>query len=130
MILKNPDERLNRITNPALGHTLKVKLQKSSAEKRFVTVEIPIKYGVTNGSAIWRERELADQMLMWHLVTKAGSWLTIAPSFAEELEKKGLPPLPEKVQGLNQLYALLESRQDVSDYLFARFKAMVGGGAA
>ena len=66
---------------------------------------------------------------MWHLVTKSGSWLTIAPQLASELADKDIPELPEKVQGLNQLYDLLESRKDVSDYLYAKFKAMVGGGA-
>ncbi len=125
LILKNPDERLNRVTNPALGHVLKVKLQKSSSEKRFVTVEIPIKYGVQGGSAIWREREVADQMLMWQLVTKAGSWLTLAPSLNDDLAKEKIAALPEKVQGMNQLHALLEDRKDVTTYLFNRFKGMV-----
>lgn len=154
LILKNPEERLNRITNPALGHVLKIKIQKSAEEKRFVTVEIPIRYGATTESAIWREREIADQMLIWHLVTKTnpaaekkdtakkdepkkgGSWLYLTPALIAELEQAGLPALPTdkegavKVQGLNQLYALLEERKDVSDYLFAKFRALVSGGAS
>lgn len=149
LILKNPAERLDRVTNPALGHTLKVKIQKSSSEKRYVVVEIPIKYGVTNGSAIWREREIGDQMLMWHLVTKVNpkaeekkkeekegakpkkesSWLYFSSAFLNELAEKGFPALDdEKVQGLNQLYDLLETRKDISEYLFTKFRAMVGGG--
>lgn len=125
LILKNPDERLHRINNPALGHVLKVKLQKSSSEKRYVTVEIPIRYGVQNGSAIWREREIADQLLAWSLVTKAGSWLTISPQLVAELATKDITGLPEKVQGMNQIYDLLETRKDLTDYLFNRFRAMV-----
>lgn len=126
LILKNPDERLNRINNPALGHILKVQVRKSSSEKRYVTVEIPIKYGVKGGSAIWREREIADQLLMWQLITKAGSWLTISSSLAAELASKNIPALPERIQGMNQLYALLDERKDVVDYLFDKFRSMVG----
>lgn len=145
LILKNPDERLHRTNNPALGHVLKVKLQKSSSEKRFVTVEIPIKYGVTHGSAIWREREIGDQMLAWGLVSKTnpnaekkegttekkgGSWLYMSPALLGELEAAGITGLPEKVQGLNQLYDLLETRRDVADHLFVTFKKRIGGGAS
>jgi RecA/RadA recombinase len=129
LILEKPEERLNRLTNKALGHMCKIKIVKTDREKRYITVEIPIKHNTVGGGSIWREREIVDAMLVWHLVTKAGSWLTIAPVLASELETKGIPPLPEKVQGLNALYALLESRKDVADYLFAKFRTMVGGGA-
>jgi len=144
LILKNPDERLNRITNPALGHILKVKIQKSSSEKRYVTVEIPIRYGVNEGSAIWCEREVGDQMLGWQLISKTnpskvkegaapaepkkgGSWLYVSPQLAAELAQQGMEPLPEKIQGLNQLYALLEERRDVTQYLYRRFRDMIAG---
>jgi RecA/RadA recombinase len=130
LILKNPAERLHRVTNPAIGHLLKVKVKKSASEKRWITVEIPIKYGVTQGSAIWREREIGDQMLAWGLVTKASSWLTLTPALLGELEKAGITGLPEKVQGLNQLYDLLETRKDVADHLFDTFKKRIGGGAS
>lgn len=156
LILKNPEEKLNRMTNPALGHNVRIKVKKSSNEKRFLTVEIPIKHGVSHGSAIWREREIGDAMLMWQLVSKVkpkvegdkdaakakegeakkGSWLYFAPTLLAELAEKGLPPLEAdkdgnvKVQGMNQLYDLLETRKDVADYLFGRFKAMIAGVAA
>lgn len=141
LILKNPDERLNRLTNPALGHIVRIKIKKSSSEKRFLTVDLAIRHNVSKGSAIWREREIGDAMLVWGLVSKTnpatakegapvevkktGSWLYVAPTLAEELSKANIAPLPEKVQGMNQLYALLDTRQDVTDYLFNRFKAMV-----
>lgn len=125
LILKKPDERLNRLTNPALGHMCKIKIVKTDKEKRYTTVEIPIKHYSNGSGGIWMEREIADQMLMWQLVTKAGSWLTISTALANELESKGIPPLPEKVQGLNQLHELLEERKDVADYLFNKFRSMV-----
>lgn len=145
LILEKPEERLNRITNKALGHMCKIKIIKTDREKRYTVVEIPIKHLQTGGGSIWREREIGDAMLMWHLITKTnpaaekkegveakkgGSWLYFAPILISELAEKGIPPLPEKVQGLNQLYDLLESRRDVSDYLFQKFRAMVGGGAS
>lgn len=151
LILKDPNERLNRLTNPALGHICKIKLKKSSNEKRFLIIEIPIKHGVSGGSAIWLTREVGDAMLMWQLVSKTnpnppepkkgskeeppkekkGTWLYFAPSLITELEQAGLPALPKdkdgsvKVQGMNQLYDLLESRRDVTDHLFKRFREML-----
>lgn len=152
LILKDPNERLNRLTNPALGHVCKIKIKKSSNEKRFVVVEVPIKHGVSGGSAIWLTREIGDAMLMWQLVTKTnpsaekkegetkvtkgGSWLYLVPSLLAELEKAGLPALPAddkgavKVQGMNQLYDLLEARADVTTYLFNRFRDMLSGKVA
>lgn len=146
LLLEKPDERLNRLTNKALGHTCKVKINKTDREKRYVVVEIPIKHNQTGGGSIWREREIGDAMLMWGLVTKTnpnpdpkkakdegkekkgGSWLYFAPSLINEMADKGLPPLEDtKIQGMNQLYALLEERRDLTDYLFNRFRSMIGG---
>lgn len=153
LILKDPNEKLSR-TNPALGHNLRIKVKKSSNEKRFLTLEIPIKHGVAGDSAIWREREIGDAMLMWQLVSKVnpvaaakegasakagdakgkgGSWLYFSPSLVAEMTDKGLPELPTdkdgnvKVQGMNQLYDLLGERKDVADYLYAQFRQRIGG---
>ncbi len=125
LILEKPDERLHRTSNKALGHLCKIKIIKTDREKRYTVVEIPIKHNQNGGGSIWREREIGDAMLMWQLVTKAGSWLTFAPTLNTDLAKENIDPLPEKVQGMNQLYDLLEARRDVSDYLFKRFRDMV-----
>lgn len=143
LILEKPEERLNRLTNRALGHMCKIKIIKTDREKRYVIVEVPIKHSQTGGGSIWREREIGDALLTWQLISKVnpnaekkegveakkgGSWLYFAPMLMAELVEKGIPPLPEKVQGLNQLYDLLETRKDISDYLFAKFRAMVQAG--
>lgn len=148
LILENPDERLHRTNNKALGHLLKIKLKKSSKEKRYVEVEIPIRYGQTGGNSIWREREVGDAMLGWGLVTKtnpnppeakkgketkegeapkkaSGSWLYLAPQLVAELAEKGLPELPASINGMKQLYAELEANPAVTNYLFEQFKARV-----
>lgn len=145
LILEKEGERLNRLTNKALGHICKIKIIKTDKEKRYTVVEIPIKHNQTGGGSIWREREIGDVLLMWQLVTKTnpkaekkdgepkkgGAWLYFAPTLLDELDKEGLPPLPAdkegcvKVQGLNQLYDLLEARKDLTDYLFKRFRDML-----
>lgn len=128
LILEKPDEKPDRIKNKAVGHNIRIKLRKSSNEKRFTVIEIPIKHGISKGSAIWREREIADQLMVWGLVTKKGSWLTLTDTLQKELaEKAGVTDVPTQVQGVNQLYVYLESNPVVTDYLFARFKTMISG---
>lgn len=126
LLLGKPDERADRIKNPPLGHLCRVVLAKTDREKRHLVVEIPIKHGVTGGSSIWREREVTDQLLTFGLITKGGSWFTLTDVLAKELVEKGFQDIPEKLQGLNQVNDFLTSRQDITDYLFTKFKAMIG----
>jgi hypothetical protein len=129
LILEKPDERVDRIKNRPVGHNVRIKLKKSDKENRYLTIEIPIKHGQAGGRSIWREREIADQLLAWGLVTKGGSWLTFTDVLVKELADQGFKDVPEKVQGMNQLYAYLEGNQLVTSYLFTRFKNMISGGA-
>jgi RecA/RadA recombinase len=149
LILPDPDARVDRIKNRPLGHTVRIKLKKDDKENRYITVEIPIRHGQTNGTSIWREREVGDEMLAWHLVSKTnpnppeeakgkkpveakktgGSWLYFAPQLAALVAEQGMEPLPEKVQGMPQLYALLEERGDVTQLLYKRFREMIAGAA-
>jgi hypothetical protein len=130
LILEHPDEKPDRLKNRQLGHNVRIKICKSSSEKRYTVVEVPIKHGVVRGSAIWKEREIADQLLAWGLVTKGGSWLTFTDVITKELVDQGFADVPEKVQGMNQLYSYLEGNQPLTSYLFTRFKTMISGGAA
>lgn len=125
LILEKPEEKPDRVKNRALGHICKVRVVKADKEKRYITVLIPIKYGVTNGSAIWREREIVDQLLGWGLILKKGSWLTLTDVLRKELKEHDLDGAPEQIQGMNQLYSFLESRPDITSYLFNRFKSMI-----
>lgn len=130
LILENPDARVDRIKNRPLGHTCKVRITKTDKEKRHITVEIPIKHGVIAGSAVWREREIADQLMGFGLVTKKGSWLSLTEPLKKELADKEFADVPEQVQGYNQLCDLLTARCDITDYLFERFKVLNAGVAA
>ena len=127
LILEKPDERADRIKNRSLGHICKIKLAKTDKEKRHIVVEIPIKHGVVNGSSVWKEREISDQLFGWGLVSKKGSWITLSDVLRKELTEHKLDGAPEQIQGLNQLHAFLESHQDITAYLFNRFKNMNSG---
>lgn len=139
LILPDPEARVDRLKNRPLGHVVRVKIKKSDKENRYVTVEIPIRHNQVGGNSIWREREVGDEMLAWGLVSKSnpkaekkedagkkgGSWLYFSEPLVAELTKEGITDLPEKVQGLNQLYDLLESRRDMTTYLFNKFRSMI-----
>lgn len=142
LILPDPESRVDRIKNRPLGHTVRIKLKKDDKENRYITVEIPIRHGQTGGNSIWREREVGDEMLVWGLLSKTnpnppeskkvaaepkkgGSWLYFVPQLVAELEEKGITGLPEKVQGLSQLYELLSERKDVTEYMYNRFREML-----
>jgi hypothetical protein len=145
LILENPSERLNAKTNRAIGHNCKIKISKSDKESRYIKLEIPIRHFENGGGGIWKEREIGDQLIMWRLVTKTdpeknakkgddegekvekkgGSWLYFDPALRSELKEKVDFEAPVKIQGLNQLYSLLESNKPVSDYLFEKFRSMI-----
>jgi RecA/RadA recombinase len=124
LILEDPKAKHDRIKNRALGHTAKVKIKKSDKEKRYVTVEIPIKHNQVGGNSIWREREIADQLLTWQLISP-GAWMTLSDVLIKELNDNGLENIPVKINGSNQLNDWLEKRKDVTNYLFNKFRNMV-----
>lgn len=125
-ILENPKEKPDPATNRVLGHVLKITLRKSSKEKRFTTVEIPIRYGQVGGNSIWREREVADQMLTWTMISKEGAWLKVSDSLRSELQVIGLE-IPEQINGINKLYSFLDENKTITDYLFNKFKSLMSG---
>lgn len=128
LILEDPDSKPDRLKNRPLGHYCKVRITKTDKEKRHITVPIPIKHGVTNGSAVWLEREVADQLLAFGLVTKKGGWLTLTDVLLGVLkEQDAAEGLPAQVNGMNQLYDLLEAHPKVTAFLFSHFKALISG---
>lgn len=150
MILENPNERLNAKTNRSIGHNCKIKIVKTDKEARYIKVEIPIRHYDNGGGGIWREREIADMLIVWRLVTKTdpdktskkgeddpdkgaadkkgGAWLYFDPALKSELKEKVNFEAPPKIHGLNKLYELLEENKSVSDYLFEKFRSMISSG--
>ncbi len=87
-------------------------------------VKIPIKKGRV-GSAIWIEREIVELMVGWSLLEKAGSWLKLDEKLRAEIKTEAGVDLPEKVQGMDKVYALLESEPEAVKFLYRKFSGLV-----
>jgi len=127
LILEDPQAKIDRTKNRIIGHTCKIKLKKSNTEKRFTTIEVPIRHGQINGNSVWREREIVDQLLVWGLITRSGAWTKTSPKLQEEIKVLGLS-IPEQFQGMDKVYTYLDENKEVTKFLFEKFKKMVGGG--
>lgn len=126
-ILEDPEAKPDRLKNKILGHQVKIKIIKSPNEKSNIVVSYPVKYGRTNGDSVWREYEIVDMLLMFQLLTKNGSWLKLSETLLKELAAKGFTDVPTQLQGVDNWRKHLEEHKDVSDYLFAQFKAKASG---
>ena len=111
-ILEKPDAPIGP-DNKIYGHMAKVLICKSTNETTGEVVKYPIKYGRTDGTSIWIEREVADMLLMWGLFEKGGAgWFTIDEELSTYVKSEGLE-IPEKIQGMKNIYALLEENEDL-----------------
>lgn len=107
-----------------IGQNVKVTMIKSIVEAtRKTTVVYPIKYG-RKPSGVWVEREIADMILAWGLATRGGAWITFSPALRDELKEHKID-LPEKIQGLDNLYAFFEENKDATEYLFNKFTQLL-----
>lgn len=108
-----------------LGHYCRVKVIKSNNESYLREIRYPIKYGRKNAQSVWVEREIVDLMVGWEQLEKAGSWLKINADLRAEVKTATGIDLPEKVQGLDKAYALLEEQPTVTQHLFEKFLKLV-----
>ena len=63
-------------------------------------------------------------MIAYQMLTKGGSWFTFAPEIVEEAKAASVE-LPEKVQGINGVYSLIEESKPIMDYFYAKIKKMI-----
>lgn len=111
-ILDKPDAPIGP-DNKQYGHMAKVLICKSSNETTGDLVRYPIKYGRTDGTSIWIEREVADLLLMWGFFEKGGAgWFTTDAELLDCVKKNG-KEFPEKIQGMKNIYGLLENDSDL-----------------
>ena len=125
-ILDNSSGKLNDGKSKPVGKWSKVVLQKSAIETtRKQLISYPIKFG-RKPSGIWREYELANLLIAWSMVIKAekGAWLTLTEDLRSEL-KQFDEEIPEKVQGETNLKEYLESKPEITEYLFNKFKNLL-----
>ena len=124
-ILDNPNGKLNDGKSKAIGKYSKVIIEKSALESsRKTLISYPIKFG-RKPSGIWLEHEVAEMLLAWGLVSKAGAgWMTFSTEIIGELKVID-PDIPEKIQGLDNLREYLESNSKVTSFLFDKFKKII-----
>ncbi len=123
-ILEHPDDKPDSVKNKIIGIWATYIIKKSGTDVSGERLRIPIKKGRV-GSAIWVEKEVGDMLLAYDLVKKSGSWLSFDGPFIKEAKEAGVT-IKEKVQGLNGLYDYIESDRAVFDWLYARFRKMLG----
>ena len=124
IILKNPTEKIDLINNPPVGHFAKVTVKKSPNEKTNLTIPYPIKYGRTNGSSIWVEKEVVDLLFLWEFLTKKTSWISATEEFDELLVENGFAAF-EKIQGQEALFNFIESDKKLCEFLVNYFKKTI-----
>lgn len=118
-ILENPNDKKSK----PIGHYCNIKVLKSNNETRNQIITYPVKYGRTGGKSVWIEREVVDLMLMWNLLTKAGSWYSVDPNLIAETTEAKIN-LNEKYQGLDSIYSFFEENPETVEFMRKKFNAM------
>ena len=122
--MKNQTQPIDQQKNKIIGHIAKITVKKSPNEKTNYTLEYPIKYGRTNGTSIWVEREVIDMLYLWGYINKKGAWISVEQDFIDLLAKEKLE-FPEKIQGEPKLNSLLEDSPDLTSFLIKHFKELI-----
>lgn len=123
LILKK-DDKIDLLTNPPIGHFAKVTVKKSPNEKTNLTIPYPIKYGRTNGTSIWVEKEIVDLLFLWEFLVRKSSWISATEEFDELLQENGFPKF-EKIQGMDALFSYIESDKPLAQFLAQYFKKAI-----
>jgi RecA/RadA recombinase len=120
LILEKPNERYDQTKNKIIGHNVKITIKKSTNETTNSKVQYPIKYGRKDGSSVWREYEIIDQILAWEFAIAKGAWVTFSDEVIEELKKENLE-LKKQHQGIDNLRSYLEDNKPIVDYFYNKF---------
>ena len=120
LILEKPNERYDQTKNKIIGHNVKITIKKSTNETTNSKVQYPIKYGRKDGSSVWREYEIIDQILSWEFATAKGAWVTFSDETVEELKNANLE-LKKQHQGIDNLRGYLEENKPIVDYFYDKF---------
>lgn len=105
--------------NP-IGHWCRLVFKKTCNEKTGREVRYPIKYGRQNGTSVWVEYEVVDQLLAWEFAHAKGAWITITDELIKELADNNLT-MPKQHQGADNLKNFLEENPEITKYLFNKF---------
>jgi len=120
LILEKPNEKYDPNKNKIIGHNVKIAIKKSTNETTNSKVQYPIKYGRKNGTSVWKEYEVIDQILSWEFATAKGAWVTFTDEIIDELKKQDIE-LKKQHQGIDNLRVYLEENQKIVDYFYNKF---------
>ena len=125
LILQNPTVKtMDPKKNPIIGHHAKVTIKKAAHENTNTTVSYPIRYGRSDGTSIWVEKEVIDLLYAWEFVEKKGAWIKPSEDFKQLLKSKDLE-FPEKIQGDNKLFKTVEEDKKLCEFLIDYFKEQI-----
>lgn len=120
LILEKPNEKYDPVKNKIVGHNVKIGIKKSTNESTNSKVQYPIKYGRKEGSSVWKEYEVIDQILSWDFATAKGAWVTFSDEIIDELKNSNIE-LKKQHQGIDNLRSYLEENKQITDYFYNKF---------
>jgi RecA/RadA recombinase len=120
LILEKPNEKYDQSKNKIIGHNVKIAIKKSTNESTNSKVQYPIKYGRKDGSSVWKEYEVIDQILAWEFAIAKGAWVTFSDEIIAELKTQNLE-LKKQHQGIDNLRSYLEENKPIVDYFYDKF---------
>lgn len=118
LIRENPSDKNSK----PIGHYCKLRIVKSNNEKYGVEVRYPIKYGRSNASSVWVEREIIDLLLSWEQIERKGAWFKMSAALRSEIESNTGVQIPEQIQGIDNVYKVLEENKSATSYLFEKLR--------
>lgn len=107
-----------------IGHYAKCKIVKSNNESYGQEIRYPIAYGRTNGTSVWREKEILDVLMSFDMVKRAGAWYRIDESLIKELTEQNIE-VADKYQGIDAVDKYLQSTPAAVDYLVKKMTSML-----
>lgn len=122
-ILENQKEKPDPIKNKILGVYATIEVKKSSTDVSGQRVRIPIKKG-RSGCAIWVEKELADMVIAFGLISKKGAWFSFSDEIIQMAEKDSVN-IKQQHQGMNSVYDYIEENEDVFNWLLKKVKEII-----
>ena len=126
LILENDALKPDKFTNKILGKFARVKILKSADDVTGNTYNVPIRRGeeYKGLKQIWQNKEVADLLIGYQLVSKGGAWLTFESDIIEDARAEGIE-LQEKINGINKLYAYLEENEAIMEFLKKKILALI-----
>ena len=127
-LLEDPNAKYDPKKNNKIGHTIKGFIRKSDNEKYDVKFEYSVKYGREGGHSIFIEKDILSQLLSWDFLKResAQGSLNVSASLLEELRKLD-SEIPDKFRSPDKVIAYLESKPNITKYLFDKFKSTLSG---